>query len=124
MTALLLFVSVLLRELSRSFLARARGLPVRDITLFIFGGVSHIEREPARAGDESPVAVVGPLTSLALALLLFGLGQAVAPTGQLGLSTVAVLRDLAYINLLLGLSNLVPGFPLDGGGCCAPSSGG
>lgn len=114
-TALLLFVSVLLHELSHSFVARAKGLPVRDITLFIFGGVSNIEREPERAGDEFLVAVVGPLTSLALALLFFGLGQTVAPSGQLGLSTVAVLHDLAYINLLLGLFNLVPGFPLDGG---------
>ena len=114
-TALLLFVSVLLHELSHSFVARARGPPVRDITLFIFGGAANIEREPERASDEFLVAVVGPLTSLALALLFFGLGQTVAPAGQLGLSTVAVLHDLAYINLVLGLFNLVPGFPLDGG---------
>ena len=70
------------------------------------------------------MAVVGQLTSLALALLLFGLGQVVAPTSRLGLNAVAVLHVLAYIDLLLGLSNLVLGFPLDGGGSCAPSSGG
>ncbi|MBF6612512.1 MAG: site-2 protease family protein [Chloroflexi bacterium] len=115
LTALLLFVSVLLHELSHSFVARAMGLPVRDITLFIFGGASNIEREPERARDEFLVAVVGPLTSLALAFLFFVLGQTVTSASQLGLSTLAVLHDLAYINLILGLFNLVPGFPLDGG---------
>ncbi len=114
-TALLLFVSVLLHELSHSFMAQRRGLRVRDITLFIFGGAASIESEPERPGDEFAIAIVGPLTSFVLAALFFGVGQVVSPVGQVGASVVAVMHDLAYINLLLGAFNMIPGFPLDGG---------
>jgi len=114
-TAVLLFGSVLLHELSHSLVARAKGLPVRDITLFLFGGVSNIEQEPERAGDEFVIAVVGPLTSFVLAALFWGLAQVVVPVGVVSTSAVAVLHDLAFINLMLGAFNLVPGFPLDGG---------
>jgi Zn-dependent protease/CBS domain-containing protein len=110
--AILLFVSVLLHELAHSVVARARGLPVKNITLFIFGGVSNIEKEPGSPGIEFQMAVVGPLTSLligALALVLFYLlGQ---NTSALG----AILWYLGFANILLGIFNLIPGFPLDGG---------
>ncbi len=110
--ALLLFVCVLLHELSHSLVARALGMPVAGITLFIFGGVSNIRGEADEPGDEFWMAVVGPLTSLALAglawLLALGLRHAGTPV-------VAVLNYLATVNFLLALFNLVPGFPLDGG---------
>ncbi len=110
--AVLLFVSVLLHELAHSVVARARGLPVKNITLFIFGGVSNIEKEPGSPGVEFQIAVVGPLTSLligALAFLLLFL------LGQNSSALAAILWYLGYANILLGIFNLIPGFPLDGG---------
>ncbi len=114
--AVALFLSVLLHELSHSFMAQALGMKVRDITLFIFGGVSNIEQEPETARHEFLVAVVGPLTSLVLAGVFFLLEQlAVPPVHRVGAGAAALLQYLALINLLLGLFNLIPGFPLDGG---------
>jgi Zn-dependent protease len=109
--AVLLFASVLVHELAHSLVARSRGLRVDNITLFIFGGVSSITREPSSARDEFLVAVVGPLTSLLLAALFWVLSVVVPPTS----APNAVLGYLAYANLLLGIFNIVPGFPLDGG---------
>lgn len=110
--AVLLFVSVLLHELAHSVVARARGLPVKNITLFIFGGVSNIEKEPGSPGIEFQIAVVGPITSLLIGflalVLLYVLGQSTSPLG-------AILWYLGYANILLGIFNLIPGFPLDGG---------
>jgi len=114
--ALMLFVSVLLHELSHSFVARARGLKVRDIVLFIFGGVSNIETEPERARDEFAITVVGPLTSFVLAGVFFGLAAIIpADGGALGRFALAVFQYLSFINFLLALFNMIPGFPLDGG---------
>jgi Zn-dependent protease/CBS domain-containing protein len=110
--ALLFFASVLAHELAHSLVARARGLPVTSITLFIFGGVSNIEREPQRPGAEFWIAFVGPLTSLiigGLALLAGGLIGAASPL------LAALLDYLGVTNLLLAVFNLIPGFPLDGG---------
>jgi Zn-dependent protease/CBS domain-containing protein len=109
--ALLLFVSVLAHELAHSLVARARGLPVTSITLFIFGGVSNLEREPTSAGSEFQVAVVGPLTSL----LIGGICWAVGMLLPRGTPVRAVLVYLGITNVLLGAFNLIPGFPLDGG---------
>src|SRR5437899_10343175 len=72
-SALLLFVSVLLHELAHSFVALRRGLPVKNITLFIFGGVSNIEREPRSAGADFQVAIVGPLASLLISGICYAL---------------------------------------------------
>ena len=110
-SALLLFGSVLVHELGHSLVAGARGLRVQSITLFIFGGVSSITSEATNARDEFLVAVVGPVTSLALAGLFWLVSQAVPP----GTGVFAVASYLAFTNLLLGAFNIVPGFPLDGG---------
>ncbi len=112
LASLLLFVSVLLHELAHSLVARARGLPVKSIVLFIFGGVSNIEQEPERPGVEFQMAFVGPLVSLLIGglafLVLYLLGGSRSPLG-------AVFTYLAASNVLLGIFNLIPGFPLDGG---------
>ena len=110
-TAVMLFVSVLLHELGHSVVARWYKIPVRRITLFIFGGASQIEAEAATAGADFRIAVAGPLVSFALAALFTVLQPAVADVSPL----LALARYLAYINLVLALFNLIPGFPLDGG---------
>jgi Zn-dependent protease len=109
-TALLLFVSVLIHELAHSFVAKARGIEVKSITLFIFGGVSNLSGEAKQASTEFVIAIVGPLMSFVLAAISFGLASVVhQPHSEL------VLSYLFFINLSLGVFNLVPGFPLDGG---------
>ena len=109
--ALLLFASVLVHELGHSLVAGSRGLRVDNITLFIFGGVSNITREATTAKDEFLIAVVGPLTSLVLAGLFWSIGLLLPPAS----AASALAGYLAYTNLLLGVFNIVPGFPLDGG---------
>jgi len=124
--ALLFFASVLLHELAHSLVARAQGTPVHNITLFLFGGVSNIQREPASPGAEFLMAIVGPLTSLLLGAVLtigVGIGSSILQAGltdpvqaaqQLGpLSTI--LLWVGSINVMLGVFNMIPGFPLDGG---------
>jgi Zn-dependent protease/CBS domain-containing protein len=108
----LMFICVLLHELAHSLVARSRGLPVSSITLFIFGGVSNLSEEPEKASTEFVMAFVGPLTSLVLSGILY-LVFLVYPA-QNSLPGVTIFY-LAYINLSLGLFNLIPGFPLDGG---------
>lgn len=110
-TAVLFFASVLLHELGHSLVALREKVPVRNITLFIFGGVAQIGSEPRTAGAEFRIAVAGPLTSLALAGLSGLLSLAVASSAVLA----APLAYLARINLMLAAFNLIPGFPLDGG---------
>ena len=112
LASLLLFLSVLVHELAHSFVAQARGLKVEGITLFIFGGVSNMGSEATRARDEFMIAVVGPLTSLVLAALFWALYLA---TGDGDSPVVAVLFYLGYMNALLAVFNMMPGFPLDGG---------
>jgi Zn-dependent protease/CBS domain-containing protein len=112
LAALLLFVSVLLHELAHSLVARARGMPVSSITLFIFGGVSNLEEEPEKPKAEFVMAIVGPLTNLALAGIFWALTLTV---GNQDSPLAAMLSYLALINLILAVFNLLPGFPLDGG---------
>ncbi len=110
--ALALFASVLAHELSHSLAALSQGQQVRSITLFIFGSVSNLAAEAEEPRDELLIAIVGPATSFALAALFWLALQAQVPRhSPLG----AALSYLAFINLLLGGFNLVPGFPLDGG---------
>jgi Zn-dependent protease/CBS domain-containing protein len=110
-SAILLFAAVLVHELAHSLVARAQGLDARSITLFIFGGVSNLGGESPRPGVEFLVSIVGPLSSFAIAGLAL-LGASAAPSGS---AAEAVLSYLAVVNGVLGLFNLIPGFPLDGG---------
>lgn len=110
--AVLVFVTVLLHELAHAVVAIRRGLDVPRITLFIFGGVSHLARQPRSAGEEFFIAAAGPAASLVIALLIFGAsrlaGGGNAPFG-------AMFEYLAFVNLILAVFNILPGFPLDGG---------
>ena len=110
-TALLLFASVVVHELAHSLVAKSRGLGVRSITLFIFGGVSNLAGEAKKPSIEFVIAIVGPLTSLLIAAAAFTVDLASSP----GALVDAVLSYLVFINVALGLFNLLPGFPLDGG---------
>jgi len=110
-TALLLFASVLIHELGHSVVAKKFGLGVPRIVLFIFGGVSEMAAEPPSAMGEFWIAITGPLVSFALAALFWELEPLVAQSEQL----FGLTKYLAFLNLVLGLFNLVPGFPLDGG---------
>lgn len=124
--ALSFFASVVVHELAHSVVARLYGVPVRDITLHMFGGVSNIEREPPTPGAELLIAIVGPLTSLGLGIAMLILGA--FATGLLGLDADAAAETIPHmgplattllwlgpINVIVGVFNLVPGFPLDGG---------
>ncbi len=126
LAAVLFFVSVLLHELAHSLVARSFGIPVSRITLFLFGGVSNIECEPPSAKAEFFTAVVGPLTSIALGIILIAIASRAAALpadavtdpyralASLGPGATLLLW-LGPINIVVGLFNLVPGFPLDGG---------
>ncbi len=111
-TVVLFFLSVLAHELSHSVMALSKGIPVRGITLFIFGGVSRLDHEPQRPITEFLVALVGPLLSIVLAVI-FGAVWFLLGRGDSSLEVVLML--LAWTNLSLGVFNLVPGYPLDGG---------
>jgi Zn-dependent protease/CBS domain-containing protein len=106
----LLYASVLVHELSHSVVARGYGLPVRRILLFPLGGVSEIEREAPTPGREFAVAGAGP----ALSLLLAGAGWGLSEVWKYGVPG-AIIQQLWVANLLVGLFNLLPGLPLDGG---------
>jgi len=107
----LLYASVLVHELSHSVVARAFGLPVRRILLYPLGGFSEIEREPPTPGREFLVSAAGPFISLVLAAAGFGLARAFHPSGIPGV----LLSQLVVANLLIGVFNMLPGLPLDGG---------
>lgn len=112
LTSLLFFGSVVLHELGHALLARRHGTPVQDITLFIFGGAAQLDSEPRTPWQEFSMALSGPLVSLALGGL-FGLLYWLTRNSPLPISALALM--LATVNLSLGVFNLIPGFPLDGG---------
>ncbi len=113
--SLAFFTSILLHELAHSLVAKREGLPVKSITLFIFGGVSALGAEPENPGQEFRVAIVGPLVSFLLAGA-FGVAALVAHLSGVGdRPPAAVVFYLAIINAALGVFNMLPGYPLDGG---------
>lgn len=116
-TGLLFFVAIILHELSHAVVAKARGLPVRSITLFALGGIAQIEREAADARTEFWMGIVGPIASMVIGLIcliaawLLGWTITLTPTTPL----VAMLMWIGVINITLAIFNMIPGFPLDGG---------
>jgi Zn-dependent protease len=108
--AVLLYLSVLLHEMSHALMAKHFGLPVRSISLQFLGGMTEIDGEAATPGQEFKIAVVGPLTSLVVGVAAL----LVVPVVPDGLTRMAV-QGLAGSNLVVGVLNLVPGLPLDGG---------
>lgn len=124
--SLLFFASVLAHELAHSLVARAQGIPVRNITLFLFGGVSNIQREPPSPRAEFLITIVGPITSILLGVLfILSAGLAAGPLGAAMADPAQVFANLnplstllfwlGSINIILGIFNMIPGFPLDGG---------
>jgi len=111
--SLLFFACVLLHELAHSLVAQRYDVPVLSITLFLFGGVAQIGREPARAKEEFNVAIAGPLTSLFLGVLFYS-PMWILPKNE---TADALLTCLSGANISLALFNLLPGPPLDGGRC-------
>jgi len=110
--AVLLFVTVLVHEFAHALVAIRRGLPVPKITLFIFGGVSSLGQQPRSAGEEFAIAAAGPATSFVIAAVTGAAGLAVSGSND---QAEAILYYLAGVNVALGVFNLLPGFPLDGG---------
>jgi Zn-dependent protease/CBS domain-containing protein len=124
--ALLFFASVLAHELAHALVARTMGVPVRNITLFLFGGVADIQREPKSPFAELAITIVGPLTSLILGGIFLAIGIGSFAFNNIPLVTPAAFLSqagpigtifiwLGSINILVALFNLIPGFPLDGG---------
>lgn len=111
-TATLFFASLIAHELAHALVARHRGVMVRQIVLFALGGVSLLESDPTRARDEFWIAIVGPLTSFALVILC---AFTAAGTSALDTPAASMFAWLAFINAGLGLFNLLPAFPMDGG---------
>ena len=116
-TAVLFFVSIVAHELSHALVAKARGLPVRSITLFALGGVAQIEKEAADAKTEFWMGIVGPITSFVIGLLCLGIAFALGwnPPAFPQQPLPAMLMWLGVINIGLAIFNMIPGFPLDGG---------
>src|SRR5205814_5996283 len=99
------FLSILIHELSHSFVALSKGIPVQGITLFIFGGVSELAGESEKPVDELQISVVGPLTSLIIGGGFWVLGTYVFPDN----SPVGSIVDyLTYVNIMVGIFNMVP----------------
>lgn len=124
--AILFFASVLAHELAHSLMARARGVPVQGITLFLFGGVSSIQRHPDSPLSEFLITIVGPATSIMLGIFFIAVSGVGVQTLDLQVENPSdiisqlkpiptLLLWLGPINLLLGVFNMIPGFPLDGG---------
>src|SRR5437899_4052870 len=117
LTTLLFFAAVVVHELSHAVVAKARGLPVRSITLFALGGVAQIEKEASDAKTEFWMGIAGPITSAIIGLICLGIAAGIGwnPSYHHQSPWAAMLGWLGVINLALAVFNMVPGFPLDGG---------
>lgn len=113
LASLLFFASIVTHELAHSILAIRNNIPVKEITLFVFGGVSQITKEATNPRAELLIAMVGPLTSMALAGVFYGLHLLLAGNEQI--LAASSMWWLARMNIVLAVFNLIPGFPLDGG---------
>lgn len=113
-SSMLLFSSLLLHELSHSLVAIRNGIPIRKISLFIFGGVAQMEKEPETSGVELRMALAGPACSLAIAIVCFAIFMLMPPAG-VGQIAASILFYTGLVNLAIVIFNLIPGFPLDGG---------
>lgn len=113
LTSILFFASIIIHELAHSVLAIRNGIPVKKITLFVFGGISHITKEATHPKAELLIAVVGPLASLVMGGIFYGLSILLTQAQQILIAHS--MQWLAIINVILALFNLIPGFPLDGG---------
>jgi len=109
-----LLFSIVVHELSHSLVAKRYGMPIKGITLFIFGGVAEMQDEPISPRAEFNVAIIGPITSFLVAAVFYGLASLADAVGT-PVTVSGVLRYLATINVVLAVFNLVPAFPLDGG---------
>ena len=115
-TGILFFAGLFAHELSHALVAKARGIPIHKITLFLLGGMAQIEGEPSRPSTEFWMGIVGPITSGVLGAVLLGIARVFGWRGGTpSTPALAILVWLGYINLLLGAFNMIPGFPLDGG---------
>ena len=116
-TAILFFAAIVAHELSHALVAKARGLPVRAITLFALGGVALMEKEAADAKTEFWMGIVGPITSFLIGIVCLGIAMVLgwAPPDSPESPLPAMLMWLGYINIALAIFNMIPGFPLDGG---------
>ena len=117
LTALLFFAAIVLHELSHAAIAKARGLPVKSITLFALGGVAQIEKEASDPKTEFWMGIVGPITSALIGGICLALAVLIGwdPTARHQSPQLAMLVWLGIINIALAVFNMVPGFPLDGG---------
>jgi len=117
LTALLFFAAIVVHELSHAAVAKARGLPVRSITLFALGGVAQIEKEASDAKTEFWMGIAGPITSAVIGIICLGIAAGIGwtPSGSHQSPLAAMLGWLGVINILLAVFNMIPGFPLDGG---------
>lgn len=113
-SAVVLFASVLVHELAHSYIAKKNGLHIARITLFFFGGVSEMTQEPRDPSLEARMAAAGPFTSFLIALVL-GFGWFLGNLAHAPIAVVVILQYGAFINAILGVFNLLPAFPLDGG---------
>lgn len=112
-TSLFFFGSVVAHEMSHALVARRKGIPINNITLFLFGGVAQMEDEPQTPGDEFKMAIAGPLASIGVAVIFFGVAVFFALMGWRLL--FAAFTYLWVINVALAVFNMLPGFPMDGG---------
>jgi Zn-dependent protease/CBS domain-containing protein len=117
LTSVLFFAGLFAHELSHALVAKARGLPIHKITLYLLGGMAQMEEDARDPGTEFLMAIAGPIASGAIGLILLAFARALGwiPWTSAQTPAIAILVWLGYINLVLGAFNMIPGYPMDGG---------